>query len=206
MPSQSTALKQDSWRLDSHQALNDLRDRIIADKDPHLPEIVICHGTGCLANGSAKVTEAFKTELAEAGIEAKVVPGIKTTGCHGFCSRGPLVIIRPQGLFYQRVQPKHVADIVQKTLVEGKPVDKLLYKDPRTKKTIFKESDIPFYKLQQRVVLHNIGKIDPTDISDSIAANGYQIVGPGIEIYLSDPGQTKPEDLLTEVAFPVLKT
>ena len=60
------------------------------------------------------------------------MPGIKTTGCHGFCSRGPLVIIRPQGIFYQRVKAKDVEEIVQTTIVEGKPVDRLLYKDPET--------------------------------------------------------------------------
>ena len=102
------------------------------------------------------------------------MPGIKTTGCHGFCSRGPLVIIRPQGLFYQQVKPKHVEDIVQQTLIEGKPVERLLYKNPKTGDPIFNEQDIPFYKLQQRIVLHNIGKIDPTDITDTIAAGGYQ--------------------------------
>ena len=99
MHSQGTALKQDTWRLHSGQELQTLRDEIIADRDPDQPLITICHGTGCLANGSFKVYEAFKKTLDEAGVKARVMPGIKTTGCHGFCSRGPLVIIRPQGLF-----------------------------------------------------------------------------------------------------------
>jgi len=174
MPSQSIALKTDSWRLGSHQELNELRDQIIAQRDPDQPEIIICHGTGCLANGSLKVSEAFEAALKGSGIEAKVTPGIKTTGCHGFCSRGPLVVIRPQGLFYQRVKPKDAEEIVQRTFVEGESVERLLYEDPKTGNPILLENDIPFYKRQQRIVLANIGKIDPTDITDTIAAGGYQ--------------------------------
>ena len=174
MPDSSTALKIDPWRLQSQADLNALREQIAAGRDPQRAEVVICHGTGCLANGSEKVARAFKAAIAAAGLDAKVVPGIKTTGCHGFCSRGPLVIIRPQGIFYQRVQPKDVQEIVSRTLVEGAAVERLLYKDPSTREVILNERDIPFYKLQQRVVLHNIGKIDPTDITDTIAAGGYQ--------------------------------
>ncbi len=174
MHKDSTALKVDHWRLSSVKDLTDLRDQLNSSRDPDQPEIVICHGTGCLANGAFKVYEAFKNALDSAGIDVKLMPGIKTTGCHGFCSRGPLVIIRPQGIFYQQVKPKHVEDIVQHTLLEGKPIEELLYKDPKTDDTIPYEQDIPFYKLQQRIVLHNIGKIDPTDITDTIAVGGYQ--------------------------------
>lgn len=174
MPNLSTALKMDPWRLQSGEELNRLRAQIIAGRDPQRPEIIICHGTGCLANGSDKVAKAFRAALEGKGIQAKVMPGIKTTGCHGFCSRGPLVIIRPQGLFYQRVKPKDVEEIVDHTLVHGKAVERLLYKDPSSGDLIFNEGEIPFYKLQQRIVLHNIGKIDPTDITDTIAAGGYQ--------------------------------
>lgn len=174
MHNQGTALKTESWRLNSADDLCDLQKQILEARDPDRPEIVICHGTGCIANGGMKVYEAFKSVLEGSGIDAKVMPGIKTTGCHGFCSRGPLVIIRPQGIFYQRVKPKHVEEIVRKTVVEGETVAKLLYKDPVSGDPIPAEKDIPFYKLQERVVLHNIGKIDPTDITDTIAAGGYQ--------------------------------
>ena len=174
MHKQSTALKVDQWRLESREDLINLQKQFTSSRDPNRPEIIICHGTGCLANGAFKVFDAFKSALDSAGVDAKLMPGIKTTGCHGFCSRGPLVIIRPQGLFYQQVKPKHVEDIVQQTLIEGKPVERLLYKNPKTGDPIFNEQDIPFYKLQQRIVLHNIGKIDPTDITDTIAAGGYQ--------------------------------
>jgi (2Fe-2S) ferredoxin len=143
-----TALKTESWRLHSHEDLNALRDRIIAGRDPLQPEVVICHGTGCLANGARKVSDAFRSALDEAGIQAKVVTGVKTTGCHGFCSRGPLVIIRPQGLFYQRVKAEDVQEIVQSTLGEGKPVERLLYQGSPVRRSHFCPRKIsPFYKL-----------------------------------------------------------
>lgn len=170
----STALKVDTGRLNSQEELIALQKQIIEKQDPNRPTIVVCHGTGCMANGSPKVTQALKTALKEAGIDAKLMPGIKSTGCQGFCSRGPLVLIKPQGLFYQRVKPKDAEEIIQKTLLKNEPVKRLLYKDPATGKTIEKEEDIPFYNLQERIVLHNIGKIDPTDIRDTIAAGGYQ--------------------------------
>ncbi|ADK84157.1 NADH dehydrogenase (quinone) [Desulfarculus baarsii DSM 2075] len=162
------------FRLASRQALDDLRQQILAAKDPAKTEIVVCHGTGCLAAGSPKVTEAMRKALAEADLDIEVRPGIKTTGCHGFCSRGPLVIIQPEGIFYQKVKPEDVGEIIQSTIIEGQPVERLLYRNPNTGEKIIKAADIPFYNLQQRVVLRNIGRIDPTDIADSIAIGSYQ--------------------------------
>jgi len=193
MGEQHTAAKtQDPWRLPSREALDQMREDILAARDPRRPEVVICHGTGCLANGSARVAQAFKTAIAEAGIDAKVHPAIKTTGCHGPCSRGPLVIIRPQGLFYQRVQASDVADILDQTLLQGKPVERLMYRDPTSDELIFTEDQIPFYKRQQRVVLHNIGKIDPTDITDAIAAGAYRSLAKALE-------SMTPEQVVSEV-------
>ncbi|MDP3183265.1 MAG: NADH-quinone oxidoreductase subunit NuoF [Desulfobaccales bacterium] len=170
----STALKLDENRLASPAALAAYRESILAERDPNRPIIIVCHGTGCLATNSPKVADTLRRAIAAAGLQAQVVPEIKTTGCHGFCSRGPLVIFHPTGLFYQRVQPEDVEEIVQTTLLEGKPVERLLYVDPNTGEHIVHDHDIPFYKYQQRLVLRNIGKIDPADIRDTIAAGGYQ--------------------------------
>ncbi len=166
--------KADPRRLGSPRDLANLRLEIRLRHDPSRPEIVICHGTGCVANGSPKLTQAFKDALAEAGIDAKVMPGIKKTGCQGFCSRGPLVTIKPKGLFYQQVSASDAAEIVEKTLVKGEIVERLLYKDVKTGKPLPTVDEIPFYNLQSRVVLKNIGKIDPTRIEDYIAAGGYE--------------------------------
>ncbi|MBI5583586.1 MAG: NAD(P)H-dependent oxidoreductase subunit E [Deltaproteobacteria bacterium] len=170
----STAPTLDRQGLQSPEDLQTYREELLADQDPNQPVVIVCHGTGCLANGSPRVTEALKKALGASKIKARVMPGIKTTGCHGFCSRGPLVIVRPLGLFYQRVKPDDVEEIVKTTLVEGKPVERLLYLDPRTREPIPLETDIPFYKNQQRIVLRNIGKVDPTDLRDTIVRGGYQ--------------------------------
>ena len=168
------AEQENDIKIHSIEALNALRQDILSQQDPKRPILIVCHGTGCLANGSPKVSDSLRKAIAKAGFQAKVMPGIKTTGCHGFCSRGPLVIIKPAGLFYQQVKASDAEEIVNTTLLKGDPVERLLYRDPNTKEPIPLEKEIPFYKFQQRVVLRNIGKVDPTDIHDTIAAGGYQ--------------------------------
>jgi NADP-reducing hydrogenase subunit HndC len=198
MHNQSTALKYDSWRLESLDDLNKFKEDLEQQIDPDRPEIVVCHGTGCLANGSEEVSNTLQAALDDSGINAKIIPGIKTTGCQGFCSRGPLVLVRPQGIFYQRVKPKDVKDIIEKTIIKGETVNRLLYKDPQTGKKIIKEKDIPFYKLQDRKVLHNIGKIDPTDIHDSIMADGYQALAKALT-------EMSPEEVVKEIELSGLR-
>ncbi len=173
----STALKVEDFRLSSVADLTAYKEQILSERDPNRPVIIVCHGTGCLANGSPKVAAALRTAITKAGLDAQVIPDIKITGCHGFCSRGPLVILQPSGLFYQMVKPADAEEIVQTTLMEGKPVDRLLYVEPRTGEHIVHDHEIPFYKHQQRIVLKNIGKIDPTDIRDTIAVGGYEALG-----------------------------
>jgi NADH-quinone oxidoreductase subunit F len=160
--------------LASIEGLAGLRQEILEHRDANRQEIVVCYGTGCLASGAAKVEKALIQAVANAGLDIKVRPLIKTTGCRGFCSRGPLVVVQPNGLFYQKVSVEDAQDIVQTTLVEGQPLERLLYKDPATGEPIPREQDIPFYKLQRRVVLGRIGSVDPTDIMDSIAVGAYQ--------------------------------
>jgi NADP-reducing hydrogenase subunit HndC len=188
----STALKTDTIRLNSQEDLIAFQKQILDMRDPNRPEIVVCHGTGCVANGSPKVTEAFKTAIAAAGINVKVMPGIKSTGCQGFCSRGPLVSIKPKGIFYQRVKPKDVEEIVQKTLLANEPVERLLYTDPKTGKAVLTEEEIPFYNLQERIILRKIGKIDPTDIEDTIAMGGYQALAKALTTMT-------PEEVVKEI-------
>ncbi len=178
-------------RLASYEELKKLQQEIKNSYDPNRQKVIVCHGTGCMANGSPDVTKALKAAIKESEIDAKVMPYIKTTGCQGFCSRGPLVVIYPQGIFYQKVQPKDCKEIVESTLLKGEPVKKLLYKDPVSKKEITTEQDIPFYKLQERIVLHNIGKIDPIDINDSIEAGGYQALAKALTM--------TPDEVIEEI-------
>ncbi len=188
----NTALTIDNVRLNSHTDLDALRQKIIDSHDPDQPEVLVCHGTGCIANGSKEVIAAFKKICADSDIDVKVMPGIKATGCQGLCSKGPLLRINPQGLFYQQVKPADVEEIIQKTIIENEPVERLLYKDPKTGEAIHTEEEIPFYNLQERIILKNIGKIDPTDIHDKIAAGGYQALAKALTTM-------SPEEVVAEV-------
>ena len=182
----STALKLEETRLGSPADLAAYKEQILSERDPDRPVIIVCHGTGCLANGSPKVAEALRLAIAQAGLDAQVIPDIKITGCHGFCSRGPLVILQPSGLFYQLVKPSDAEEIVKTTLIEGNPVDRLLYVEPRTGEHIVHDHEIPFYKHQQRIVLKNIGKIDPTDMRDTIAVGGYEALAKALTTMTSE--------------------
>ncbi len=182
-----------SHRLESVEALESYREQLLAERDPDRPTIIVCHGTGCRANGSPKVAEALRKAIAAAKLDAAVIPEIKTTGCHGFCSRGPLVIMEPSGVFYERVKAADAEEIVKTTLVEGKPVERLLYEDPKSGEHVAHHEEIPFYKHQERIVMRHIGTIDPRDIRDSLAAGGYK----GLAKALST---MKPEEVVEEVS------
>ncbi len=111
---------------------------------------------------------------------------VKSTGCHGFCERGPLVVVFPDRIFYQRVSPDDVPEIVEETLMNGRIVDRLLYTVPSTGEKITYEPDVPFYKRQQRIVFGSNGMIDPTDIDDYIALDGYTALARTLSDYSPD--------------------
>jgi NADH-quinone oxidoreductase subunit F len=136
-------------------------------------EVLVCAGTGCLANGSLDVVKALDRSIRQRKLNTKLALGLKTTGCHGFCEKGPLVVIQPKGIFYKGVKPKDVKDIVEKTLIGDEVVERLLYRDPNTKQRVERYTEIPFYSRQHRIALRNIGKIDPACIDDYLALGGY---------------------------------
>jgi NADH-quinone oxidoreductase subunit F len=158
-------------RLSSPQGLEALRASIIKSRDPSQTCITICGGTGCHSFGSEKVADACNQEIKHQKLEAKV--DMKVTGCHGFCERGPLVVIKPTNVFYQRVSVEDVPQIVLETVIGGSIIDRLLYVDPNTGKRITYEPEVPFYKRQRRLVFGNNGNIDPTEIQDYLAVGGY---------------------------------
>ena len=100
-------------------------------------EVTVCGGTGCLSNGSEQVAAAISEEMKKQGLNGKAA--LKKTGCHGFCERGPLVMIKPLDIFYQRVAVNDAADIVSETLVKGKTVERLLYTDPASQEKIARQ-------------------------------------------------------------------
>jgi len=134
--------------------------------------ITICGGTGCHAYGCLKVAEVFKEEIKRQNLQNKV--DVRTTGCHGFCERGPIVVIQPEGIFYQRIQLNDIKEVISETIINKKILDRLLYIDPRTEEKIVYEKDVPFYKKQERIVFGNNGFIDPTNIKDYIALDGFK--------------------------------
>jgi NADH-quinone oxidoreductase subunit F len=178
-------------RLDNREALAELR-KSAQEKGPdgRRKLVSLCAGSGCAAYGTSKVHKALMEELVRQDLQDKVE--VKLTGCHGFCEKGPIMVIHPEGIFYSQLQEKHIPDIVEKTIKNGELIDRLIFKDPSTKKKITHERDIPFYKLQQRMVFGNNGMIDPTSIEDYIAVGGYG----ALEKALLD---MTPEDIIDQV-------
>jgi NADH-quinone oxidoreductase subunit F len=177
-------------RLSSPEEMERLRESIIRARDPDKRCVVICGGTGCVALLSGNVIEAFKEEMKEQGLDATV--DLRVTGCRGFCERGPHVVILPEGILYQRVKTKDVAEIVSETLVGGKIIDRLLYIDPTTKQKIVHESEVPFYSQQERILLDNNAKIAPDSLEDYLAIGGYAALSKALF-------QMSPESILEEV-------
>ena len=151
--------------------LNSFRQSIIGKIDPNKTCVTVCGGTGCTAWGSAEFREALTQEIKTRGLEDKV--DVKMTGCHGFCEKGPVTVILPKEIFYQQVTKEDAPEIVSKTLIKGEIIERLLYTDPATGKKIVFEPEVPFYKKQTRIVFCDNGRIDPTEISDYIARDGY---------------------------------
>jgi NADH-quinone oxidoreductase subunit F len=135
--------------------------------------IFVCQETPCLSMGSGVVYEALKAEVARQGLKNA---SIEISGCHGhgLCEHGPSVTVEPEGMFYIHVQAEDAAEIVRSHLRDGKPVERLFYRDPVTNQAIPNYSEINFYKKQQRVILRNCGRINPEKIDHYIAEGGYR--------------------------------
>jgi len=158
-------------RLESQKALETYRKKLQKQRDPKRSVISLCAGSGCGAYGTEDVKDALVKEVSQNGLKGKVE--IKVTGCHGFCEKGPIMVIHPEGTFYAQVKAEDVPEIVAESLVKKELVERLLYKDPVSKQRIAKEADVPFYSHQYRLIFGNNGFIDPTLIDDYIAMDGY---------------------------------
>ena len=135
-------------------------------------KILVCCGTGCLANNSYQVYEKFKSLTKEKEITVK--PLVKPTGCNGLCEKGPVVKILPDDISYFKVKVEDVEEIIEKTIIKGKIIDRLLYFDTNTKTKITDHRNATFYKNQHKIALRNIGEIDPSKIEDYIERDGYE--------------------------------
>ena len=184
------SIREHRHRLTSAADLEALRKSIQDHRDPRKPCIALCVGTGCLAYGCTDILGAFRHEVARQGLHEKV--DIRATGCPGFCERGALLTIYPQGIFYQRVKLEDVPDIISETVIKGQVIERLLYVDPGTGERYTKEADVPFYRKQQRLLLGSNSRIDPASIEDYLAIGGYAALAKALF-------QMQPEQIVAEV-------
>ncbi len=133
--------------------------------------IVLCGGTGCLSSNSAEIKEKIEKLLEEKGLTERV--SVNLVGCFGFCSQGPFVKIYPEDTLYRLVQIDDVEEIIEKDIIGGEIVERLLYVDPATKEKVARQDDINFYKKQQRIALHGCGVINPEDINEALGAGAF---------------------------------
>ena len=154
--------------------------------------VLVCGGTGCSSSGSAKLIERFEEQLKEKGLDKEVK--VVRTGCFGLCEAGPVVIVYPEGTFYSRVKEEDVDEIVSEHLLKGRKVQHLVYVDHKTHESSVQKSlnEIGFYKQQERVALRNCGVIDPENIDEYIAFDGYQALAKALT-------EMTPEQVIQEV-------
>ncbi len=176
-------------KIKSFDELKNVQKKFKAGRDPKKPSVTICGGTGCLAYGTQKLIDSFREELAKRNLTDKI--DFRTSGCHGFCERGPMVVVGPENIFYQRVGLGDAAEIIDKTLLKGEVIDRLLYVDPATGEKIVHEENVPFYKKQTRLVFGLNFKIDPEKLEDYLAIDGYSALGKALTM--------KPEEIIQEV-------
>ncbi|MDJ0810013.1 MAG: NADH-quinone oxidoreductase subunit NuoF [Desulfobacterales bacterium] len=141
-------------------------------ENPDVTHLMVCGGTGCHATGSIAVIDRLREEVAARDLADKV--RVVETGCNGFCAAGPIMVVHPGDIFYQRLKTDDIPDIIEEHILKGQPVKKHFYKDPVSKKTIPVQNDIPFFAHQMPRALRNKGLIDPESIDDYIARDGYR--------------------------------
>jgi len=176
-------------RLGSVGQFEWLRNKTLARMDRARTLVHVCM-TGCRAYGAADVKEALEREIEKQDFKDQVE--VWSTGCHGFCAKAPVIAVEPLGIQYQEVEPEDAAEIVAVTLGKNRLIDRLAYKEPSTGKPIYYRLQIPFYEKQERRVLANCGRIDPTRIEHYIAAGGYQAIVRALT-------KMTPEDVVEEV-------
>ena len=177
-------------KLNSADELKALQEQYQSTREKDKARITICAGTGCLAYGTQKLIDSFYSLIEEKALQDKVE--IRTSGCHGFCERGTLAVIEPQGIFYQQIKLKDAEEILDKTILNGEVIDRLLYKDPITDEKITLERDVQFYSKQKRLLLGMNGQIDPTRIEDYLAIGGYSAMAKALK-------KMEPQGVIDEI-------
>ncbi|MGD8250655.1 MAG: NADH-quinone oxidoreductase subunit NuoF [Desulfobacterales bacterium] len=174
--------------VDALTLLRDENARMMASEG--VTRLMVCSGTGCHATGSISVIDGLRDIVREKGLEDSVQ--VIETGCNGFCAMGPIMVVHPGDIFYQKLKVDDLPAIVDQHIVGGAPVEKHFYKDPGTKKKIPSQDDIPFFAHQMPRALRNKGLIDPESIDDYIGRDGYL----GVAKALHD---MSPDDIIEEM-------
>ena len=156
----------------------------------HRTHCMVCAGTGCVSNKSLKVKEALEREIKKAGLEEEVL--VVLTGCNGFCAGGPIMVVQPEGIFYQMLTEEDVSHLVEEHFLKGRPVERLMYTPAEEEKPIPKMNDIGFFSKQRLIALRNRGLIDPENIDEYIAREGYQALVKALTVMT-------PEEIITEI-------
>jgi NADH-quinone oxidoreductase subunit F len=177
--------------LHSAEDLAAYREQLVAGRDPKARRVRVCLGTGCTAKGAPKVLEAFR-RAADQFEGGPVSIETRCTGCHGFCERGPIVVVDPGNVLYQNVMEEDVGELWRESVVGGRVVQRLLYHDPETNQPATTPDEIPFYKSQQRIVLALNGVIDPRRIEEYIAAGGYAAMAKAL-------ATMEPDEIIEEI-------
>jgi NADH-quinone oxidoreductase subunit F/NAD(P)H dehydrogenase (quinone)/NADP-reducing hydrogenase subunit HndC len=152
--------------------------------------VLVCAGTGCVASKSLAVKRALDEELHKRQLEDEVL--VVATGCNGFCAAGPVMVVYPEGIFYQRLTPEDMPVFVEEHLLQGRPVQRLMYTDPAKKQTMPRMYDISFFGLQELRALRNRGIIDAEKIDDYIARDGYRALARALT-------EMSPQQIIREV-------
>jgi NADH:ubiquinone oxidoreductase subunit F (NADH-binding)/(2Fe-2S) ferredoxin/Pyruvate/2-oxoacid:ferredoxin oxidoreductase delta subunit len=153
--------------------------------------LLVCAGTGCVSCGSFSLKEALEKEIARWGLGDEIL--VVATGCNGFCERGPIVMVHPEGIFYQRLKVEDVPFLVEEHLVKGRPVRKFMYVPPAEEKPVPKMADIEFFKHQRLIVLRNRGRIDPEKVDEYIAYDGYEAMAKALT-------SMTPDEIIAEIS------
>ncbi len=158
--------------------------------------LLVCAGTGCVSCGAFKIKEALEKEVKKRNLQDEVQ--VVATGCNGFCERGPIVMVQPDGIFYQLLKVEDVPHLVEEHLLKGRPVKKLMYVPPAEKQPVPKMKDIEFFKHQRLIVLRNRGRIDPEKIEEYIAFDGYEAMAKALS-------EMTPAAIIDEILFSGLR-
>ncbi len=177
-------------RINSPAELEAIRKELLSQRDPDKRTITLCSGSACHATGSRLVAESIEEEIKKQGLIDQV--DIRKTGCHGFCERGPIIVIHPDEICYLQIKPEDVPEIISETIKENRIIERLLYTDPATEEEIIHEHEIPFYKNQQRLLFGANITIDPKSIEDYLAIGGYSAL---VKVLF----EMNPEQVLEEI-------